>query len=141
MVRKNGDPSNGGEGGKNLIIGGEGSDVIYASQQTDGAEGGQGSLLLGGSTTHSQQALAAILAEWSHSSRGYEQRVANIRGTGIGDRANGNAFVVPGLTLEDDGSLDALFSDSAGDLNWLILSAEEDQHHRIKDEELITAMS
>ena len=141
VVRKNGDPSNGGEGGKNLIIGGEGSDVIYASQQTDGAEGGQGSLLLGGSTTHSQQALAAILAEWSHSSRSYEQRVANIRGTGTGDRANGNAFLVPGLTLEDDGSLDALFSDSAGDLNWLILSADEDQHHRIKDEELITAIS
>jgi len=137
VVKKDGSPSLKGKGGKNLIIGGGGSDTIYAAQSADGAEGGQGSLLISGTTTHNQAALVSILAEWT-SARTYEERVANITGAGTDVRANGDNFFVPGLTLDDDDAADTIYSNTYGSLNWLFLSLDDDASLRVKAGELIS---
>jgi pectate lyase len=134
---KNGQPSDGGEGGQNLIIGGGGSDTIYASQMADGAEGGHGSILVAGSTSLNEAALAAILTEWT-TTRSYEQKIANIMGTGSGLRENGDYFLQPGVTILSDSSEDELFSDTNGELNWLIYAFADDQPRRVKPGEVET---
>jgi len=134
---KNGLPSDGGEGGQNLIFGGGGNDTIYASQTADGAEGGHGSILVAGSTSLDETALRAVFDEWT-STRSYEQRIANIQGTGSGPRENDEHFLQPGVTIFSDGSVDELFSDTNGELNWLIYAFAEDQPHRVKPGETET---
>ena len=128
---KNGQPSDGGEGGQNLIIDGGGSDTLYASQMADGAEGGHGSILVAGSTTLGESALLSVLSEWT-STRSYAARVANIEGTGSGPRNNGNSFLQAGVTVFDDGSHDDLFSDTKGELDWLLFAVSIDTPHRVK---------
>jgi Ca2+-binding RTX toxin-like protein len=61
--------------------------------------------------------LCAILAEWS-TSRSYTPRVANIKGTGTGPRANGNYFLKAAgsdATVFDDGAADVLTGSSGRD--------------------------
>ena len=112
---------NGGEGGQNLIVGGGGGDTIYASQITDGAEGGHGSILIAGTTTLNQAALQSILTEWT-SSHALADKIANISGTGTGTRFNGNAYLQPDVTVQDDNVPDTIWSDTYGSANWLLLS-------------------
>ena len=133
----NGQSSDGGEGGQNLVIGGGGSDTIYASQMADGAEGGHGSILVAGSTSLDESALLSILSEWT-SDRSYDDRVANIEGTGSGPRNNGDNFLQAGITIFDDGSPDDLFSDTNGDLNWLVFALANDTPYRVKPGETET---
>jgi len=63
-------------------------------------------ILIAGSTTfdESQDALSAILAEWT-SSNSYSTRVNNLRS---GGGANG-AFALNGTTVIDDGAADTLW--------------------------------
>ncbi|MBL9124643.1 MAG: putative Ig domain-containing protein [Planctomycetaceae bacterium] len=128
---------NGGEGGQNVIVGGGGEDIIYASQVVDGAEGGHGSILVAGTTTLDQAALLGVLAEWS-SQRSYEARVANLLGTGTGVRLNGDDFLIAGVTVQNDASIDNLYSDTHGDLHWLFYDFEQDVKHRVKAGEVET---
>lgn len=122
---------NGGEGGQNLIVGGGGPDLIYASQVVDGAEGGHGSILVAGTTSLDHEALLSILSEWT-STRSYAARVANILGTGTGARNNGDNYLVPGVTVAADVSVDQLFSDTQGALNWLLYRFDQDSVSRDK---------
>ena len=122
---------NGGEGGQNLIVGGDGQDTIYASQVVDGAEGGHGSILVAGGTTLDPAALSSVLSEWT-SSRTYAEKIANIQGIGSGPRSNDNNFLIAGDTITSDGSLDDLFSDTHGSLNWLAYDFDQDVKHRFK---------
>jgi sugar lactone lactonase YvrE len=91
-------------GGRSLLIGGPGRDVLSAAQSRQ-----SGSILIGGSTSFdaNDAALSAILAEWS-SSRPRNTRIANIK-SGCGSRRllNGDAFLTP-ITLVDDGARDVL---------------------------------
>lgn len=119
--------SNGGEGGRNLIVGGAGEDTLYASQATDGAEGGKGAALVAGTTLLDEAALTAVLSEWT-SARGYAERIANISGTGVGPRNNGDHFLVAG----DDSQLDQLFGDTNGGLNWHLYTFTHDTTSRVK---------
>lgn len=137
VTKLDGTASNGAEGGQNLIVGGGGADTIYAAQQADGAEGGKGSLILAGTTTLDQTALAAVLSEWT-SARGYAARIANISGTGSGSRNNGDSFLVPSATVFDDGAADAIYSDTNGQLNWLLYSLGQDIANRVKSGETAT---
>lgn len=82
-------------------------------------------------------ALESVFSEWT-STRGYADRVANISGTGSGARENGDNFLQPGLTVFNDGSIDQLFGDSKGQLNWLVYSCYEDVANRIKAGEALT---
>jgi len=138
--KKDGTPSTGGEGGQNLIVGGGGSDVIYASQAADGAEGGHGSILIGGTTTLGQAALQAVLTEWT-SSDTLALKVARIEGTQSGG-ANGTNYLQPGSTVVDDGSVDQIFGDTQGKPSWLFYQAEQqadqDDISRTKDGDTLT---
>ena len=134
---KHGSPSDGAEGGQNLVVGGGGSDTIYASQMVDGAEGGHGSMLIAGSTSLDESALLSVLSEWT-SGRTYAEKIANIAGTGTGPRNNGTDFLQAGVTLFDDSSPDDLYSDTEGDLNWLLYAFADDTSHRVKSGEAET---
>ena len=93
-------------GGKDILVGGSVPDILIGGAGADTIAGGANEdVLIGGATTHDghASALASLLAEWT-SSRSYNDRVANLRGTGIGDRANGDVFLqnAPTDTLFDD---------------------------------------
>ncbi len=100
---------------RDILIGGAGADALTGGTGANKIVGGSGTnedLLIGGATSHDSNgsALLSLLAEWT-SSRGYNDRVANLRGTGTGDRANGDMFLqnAPTDTLFDDaGSIDSL---------------------------------
>ena len=130
VLKKNGDFSQGGEGGQNLIVGGGGSDLIYASQEVDGAEGGHGSILIADDTTLGQAALGTVLAEWT-SADTYAQRVGRIDGTQAGG-ANGANHLQVGVSVLNDESVDELYGDSHGGLNWLLYNLEQDLAYRTK---------
>jgi hypothetical protein len=119
----------GGEGGQNLIIAGAGADTVYASQIVDGAEGGHGSIVVGGSTTLNQVALLSVLSEWT-TTHSVPQKIANITGLGTADRTNGNNFLQSGITVLNDGTVDQLFSDTNGEANWLLYSFSQDSANR-----------
>ena len=62
-------------------------------------------------------ALSAVLAEWS-SGRSYQNRIANLRGTGTGTRSNGNTFLKlsgSNATVFDDSDKDNLTGGSGRD--------------------------
>lgn len=126
----------GGEGGQNVIIGGTGADTIYASQQVDGAEGGQGSILVGGSTTLDAVALQYVLSEWI-SSDTYADRIAKINGSLPGG-ANGSNYLIAGGTVFNDGAIDQLFGDTNGSKHWYLPTLAQDVASRTKAGETIT---
>ena len=89
---------------RDILIGGGGGDRLFGKGGDD--------LMIGGSTAFdvNESALWGIQLEWT-SDRSFASRVANLRGTGTGPRANGTAFLVasgPNRTVFDDGSADYL---------------------------------
>ncbi len=106
------DELNGGTG-QDILIGGRGSDELVG--------GGGGDLMIGGRTAFDSNTLAltAILGEWT-STRSYEVRIANLKGIGVGPRANGNNFlkVGPLATVFDDDAVDSLRGGSGRD--WFL---------------------
>ena len=72
-----------------------------------------------------------MLTEWT-STHTYEQKLANLQGTGTPDRLNGDDFLQAGVTVTDDGSLDELYSDTNGALNWLLYDLQADSPNRVK---------
>jgi extracellular elastinolytic metalloproteinase len=115
-----------GGGGADILVGGNGNDrmnggaardILIGGFGADRMDGGGGDdLLVGGSTAHDDnlQALFSLMAEWN-STRDYATRVANLRGTGSGPRANGNYFLDL-ATVFDDGAVDRLTG--AGGFDW-----------------------
>jgi hypothetical protein len=128
-----------GDAGNDTLHGGAGDDVLVGGAGKDELEGGQGrdlligglgadtlignaddDLLIAGTTAFDSHdvALGAVMAEWT-SARDYATRVANLKGTGSGPRANGNNFLKasgPEVTVFDDGAVDVL-TGSGGD-DW-----------------------
>jgi Ca2+-binding RTX toxin-like protein len=118
-------------GGPTILLGGEGSDQLSGGSANslliggigaDRLNGGSGDdLLIGGTTAYDSNdtALLAILSEWK-SSRSYDARVANIRGTGTGPRLNGAYFLTKGTgaTVLDDVDIDKA-TGAAGD-DWFL---------------------
>ncbi len=112
--------------GSDTLQGGEGRDILIGNLGPDLLDGGSGEdLLLEGraSFDNISAAVFAIQAEWL-SSRDYVDRVANISGTGVGDRLNGNYFLTPGDTAINDGALDQLVG--GGDLDWFLYDFFDD---------------
>jgi Ca2+-binding RTX toxin-like protein len=108
-----------GFAGHNLLIGGGGRDTVHA-----GAEAG---LLIGGTTSHdaNDQALRAILAEWSYRPRLLSGRVQNLTsGNGPAPRRNGNTYLMQGITVHPDGWRDFLIGGALGD--WYFQSPERE---------------
>jgi hypothetical protein len=109
-----------GGAGPNLLLGGLGADTLNAGSSDD--------LLIGGTTAFdaNQAALAAVMAEWT-SGRDYATRMANLRGTGSGPRANGDFFLKasgPDATVFDDNAVDVLHGGSGMDLFFASLSQD-----------------
>src|SRR5262249_30942192 len=105
------DELNGGNG-PSLLIGGRGADRLVGGNGDD--------ILIGGTTAWdaNTQALCAIMDEWT-SSHDYATRVANLRGTGTGPRANGSYFLTVGglsATVFDDREPDMLTGSSG--IDW-----------------------
>jgi Ca2+-binding RTX toxin-like protein len=105
--------------GRDVVIGGDGSDLLLGDFDDD--------IMIAGTTAFdaNEVALGLIMAEWT-SSRSFQQRVANLEGTGSGsswtNRANSNTFLVadPGsphhVTVFDDNACDLLLG--GADRDW-----------------------
>ena len=103
VLGKNDGTLNGGAG-RDLLIGGDGSDNLTASGSN------QSAILIAGTTSFDANAAAlnAIMAQWT-SAHAYTTRVNNLtNGTGSPDRLNGNYFLQLGQTVFNDAYTDTL---------------------------------
>ncbi len=127
------DELNGGEG-VDVLIGGLGSDDLFG--------GGGGDLLIGTRTAFDSNAVAltAVLREWS-SARSYTDRVTNLRGVGIGTRANENYFLKvsgPQATIFEDSVSDTLNGGSTGDWFFARLTgSNKDKINNLNNNEFV----
>lgn len=124
-----------GEGGADILLGGTGVDSLFGGSGRDVLIGGGGGdqirgesdddILIGGATIfdNSNAALLSILAEWN-SSRSYDQRVKNLRGTGSESRLNGTSFLT-NSTVTNDTAADVLYG--AGGQDWFWATTGQDQ--------------
>jgi Ca2+-binding RTX toxin-like protein len=107
-----------GRAGRDLLIGGSGADRIIGNGDAD--------ILIAGFTAFDDnvQALSAVMAEWT-SGRSYDQRVADLSGSGDGHGLNGTIFLRAdgvGRTVFDDGSADRLAGRQA--LDWFFANLD-----------------
>jgi PKD domain/RTX calcium-binding nonapeptide repeat (4 copies) len=125
-----------GGGGSSILLGGVGDDQLMGGSNRDLMIGGLGAdhlvgngnddILIGGYTSFdaNQVALCALLDEWT-SSRDYATRVANLKGTGSGPRANGDYFLkASGVdqTVFDDAAADRMVGSSGKD--WIFANLD-----------------
>jgi Ca2+-binding RTX toxin-like protein len=129
-----------GEEGDDLLVGGSGRDLLIGGRGKDRIVGNaDDDILIAGYTDFDtvDSAIAAIMAEWK-SSRSYAQRVANLRGVGTGQRANGSIFLItdgPSANVWDDGVEDLLTGSSG--LDWFLFNVDgEDEAKRDKATDL-----
>jgi Ca2+-binding RTX toxin-like protein len=142
-----------GGDGRDILVGGTGLDRIYGDKHDD--------ILIAGYTAFDEDfnqlapislfppsarlnlnvqrlAIEAIMAEWT-SNRNYNQRRANISGTGSGPRNNGTRYlkfdvpVVTNNTVFDDGVEDKIWGDSG--LDWFLANTDGPSNTRddVKD--------
>lgn len=119
------------DGGSDSLDGGDGDDILIAimgSGASGGATlaGGAGqNLVIAGRVVFNDPftALDAIIAEW-RSGRSFDEKIANLSGTGVGPRANGNTFLQANATVFDNGVVDTIFSGAGA--NWLFLRMGQD---------------
>jgi uncharacterized delta-60 repeat protein len=117
-----GDDSLYGNAGRDLLIAGLGADRLEA----DGEE----NIYLAGTTSFDDNdaALMAIWREWT-SSRSRAVRIANLTdGSGSADRANGAYFLVNGVSVFQDSSVDDLIGTTS--IDWLFYDAARDRLRR-----------
>jgi Ca2+-binding RTX toxin-like protein len=115
-----------GGGGRNVLIAGPEASTLVGGSDDD--------LLVAGTTAfdHNTRALSAIVAEWS-SARSYADRVANLRGVGMGPRANGNYFLTNTRAHATTmGADDIVLTGSAG-RDWFFALLDEDSDDQVTD--------
>ena len=113
-----------GGAGQDALTGGSGRDILIGGFGFDLLIGGAGDdLMIGGTTAFDddEESLDAIQEEWT-SSRDAATRRANLSGTGIGERFNGEVFLTTS-TVFDDGDEDLLIGSSGDD--WLFLGDDD----------------
>lgn len=139
VLGEDGDDHVRGAVGRDLLIGGEGADQLRGDGKgCDGDEdsdnGGQKNqdIMIGGTTDYddTDEALQAIMAEWT-SARSYEVRVDNLRdGTGSADGENDDFFLDP-TTVFDDDDVDRLHG--CGGRDWFFALQDGDTSDRLLD--------
>jgi len=104
--------------GRDMLLGEGGLDTLTAVSEED--------LLISGPVSFDLhvESLLSIMSEWT-SGRTFEERVANINGTGIGARNNGDNFLQVGVTVFDEGALDMLSGGTQAD--WFFAQTSNDQ--------------
>jgi hypothetical protein len=118
LFGEGGDDILSGRGGTDYLVGGEGHDLIFGGDGADWLIGSAGEdLILAGKTSYemNSSALISMRAEWT-SQRNYDARVMNLSGTGTGENLNGNYFLTPGLTIQNDQSSDYIIGGSDRDM-------------------------
>ncbi|MBY0588976.1 S8 family serine peptidase [bacterium] len=107
-----------GPGGNDTILGGTGNDILVGGIGADLLRGGAGSdLLIAGRLVVPGYHLTgryALQAEWG-STRSYEARVGNIKGSSVGEHLNGNYQLIPGTTVLNDSAIDTLLGEEDQD--------------------------
>jgi Ca2+-binding RTX toxin-like protein len=140
-----------GGNGDDLILGGPGDDLLVGHRGRDFLIGGSGrdrivgnehdDILISGFTSYDLNvaALESIFKEWK-SGRSYNERVANLRGTGSGaafaSRLNGNNFLLnegAATNVFDDGVSDHLAGDGGMDFYFANLSLDGNDDAQKKD--------
>jgi hypothetical protein len=111
--------------GDDILLGGDGHDLLIGCSGRDLMIGGLGwdriignfgdDIIIGGTTAFdaNYMALLTIMNEWT-SDRSYTTRIENLKGTGTGDRLNGDYFLI----AQNSGELDpnaTVFDDDARD--------------------------
>jgi Ca2+-binding RTX toxin-like protein len=141
VLGEDGDDHVRGAVGRDLLIGGEGADQLRGDgkncdgeRDDDGAGDGQKNqdIMIGGTTDHddTDEALQAIIAEWT-SARSYEDRVDNLRdGTGSADGENDDVFLDP-MTVFDDDAIDRLHG--CGGRDWFFALQDGDSSDQLPD--------
>lgn len=127
--------------GNDSIYGGSGNDLIIGHFGADLLDGGAGrDLIIAGSLFFEDlpTAIYAIQSEWL-SGRTYEERVANLSGTGVGPRNNGSSFLIPGATALDDGAVDQVLG--GDDQDWLLADLESDLLPDLAVDEIATDLA
>ncbi|MBX7166445.1 MAG: S8 family serine peptidase [Pirellulales bacterium] len=127
LVGDDGDDQLIGHDGKDNLSGGAGRDLLVGGTGVDVLGGEDGDDLIiadllyftDPGTAFDQYALDAIHAEW-RSARTYNERVANLRGQGVGERLNEDYFLVGGGTATSDSSRDLIAG--GADSDWYLVS-------------------
>ena len=116
---------------RHSLIGGIGADRIVGNAAAD--------ILIAGYTAYdaNDEAICKIMKEWTIQDREFGVRVANLNGTGTGDRENGEFFLNTS-TVSNDGARDLLTGSSG--LDWFIFNSDEDKATDLSDEEFADAL-
>lgn len=112
--------------GDDSLFGGAGDDFLVGHLGADLLRGGVGQdLLVAGRLWFLDlpSAAFALQAEWT-SGRPIAERVANLSGTGVGPRFNGDYFLTPGVTALTDSAVDQVLGDD--DADWLLYDFAQD---------------
>ncbi len=125
-----------GGDGNDALEGDRGRDILIGGRDGDALRGDGGDdILIGGTVDLSETELFAVRDEWNASrARGRALRISNIRGTGSGERENGDAFL-NSTTINDDAFEDRLHGE--GGTDWFFSSALDNlRDRRLRIEEL-----
>jgi len=107
-----------GGAGPNILVGGSGMDTLIGGNDGDILIGGILSYYNEAALTADTVALDALLAEWSRTDLGYQDRVNHLNGSVAGGL--NDPYVLNDTTVFDDGVMDTIFA-GAGQ-NWLLPS-------------------
>jgi hypothetical protein len=118
--------------GRSVTIGGAGADSVFGS--------GGDNILIGDRTAHDRDltALSAIMAEWTRTDLGFEQRVAHLISNGQNDDRRNGSYLLSKNTVLSDGASDSL-TGGVG-LDWFFVTLMEDILSNRKPEDHITVL-
>jgi Ca2+-binding RTX toxin-like protein len=119
--------------GNDWLEGRQGNDILIGGQDQDSLAGDQGDDLVIGAWTvwdTDPSALRAIRTEWS-SARTFDQRIANLSGTGTGPRLNDHYFLQPNLTVYNDHAHDTMIGGPGRDWFFADLDAQNNDDDQL----------
>lgn len=123
------------------LEGNDGDDLLIGSAGADTLLGGAGQdLLIAGflQVPNLASAVYSLQSEWT-STRPLAEKVANLQGSGNGERFNGETFLSPGSTVLNDDAVDVLFGGEGDD--WLLLDLNADLATDISSGDLVTNLA
>lgn len=113
----------GGDGG-DLLWGGSGRDLLIGGLGADGLHGSGGDdILIGGVTDFDSNlsALTALIGEWSRTDLGYQARIDHL--TGVTPGGWNSPYRLTSATVHDDAAVDQMYGE--GNQDWFLFSATD----------------
>lgn len=126
----------GGEGSSDTLTGDAGNDILIGGVGADSLAGGTGQdlLIAGAYSVGNPNAIFAIQAEWL-SANAYSDKTANLTGTGVGVRANGDNFLQAGVNVLNDQDIDTVLGED--DTDFLFLAVPVDVSDSVAGETVV----